>query len=88
MYCHSQQIRPLENEMKRYSIGASLAVPADGREYIWDQPHFLGTRRIGPDLSREGGQVFSDDWHYSHFYYPRQMFAGVGHACLHMAVHV
>ncbi len=75
LYCHSQQIRPLQNEMKRYSIGASLAVPAAEREYIWDQPHFLGTRRIGPDLSREGGK-YSDDWHYSHFYYPRQLVPG------------
>lgn len=75
LYCHSQQIRPLDNEMRRYSIGSSLAVPANEQEYIWDQPHFLGTRRIGPDLSREGGK-YSDDWHYSHFYYPRQMVAG------------
>ena len=75
MYCHSQQIRPLDGEMKRYSIGTSLAIPAAEREYIWDQPHFLGTRRIGPDLSREGGK-YSDDWHYSHFYYPRQMVPG------------
>ena len=74
MYCHSQQIRPLTNEIKRYSIGTSVAPIADEREYIWDQPHFLGTRRIGPDLSREGGK-YSDDWHYSHFYYPRQMFS-------------
>ena len=72
MYCHSQQIRPLVGEIKRYSIGTSEAPIADEREYIWDQPHFLGTRRIGPDLSREGGK-YSDDWHYSHFYYPRQM---------------
>ncbi len=75
MYCHTQQIRPLINEEKRYSIGDSVAIPADQREYIWDQPHFLGTRRIGPDLSREGGK-YSDDWHYSHFYYPRQMVPG------------
>ena len=75
MYCHSQQIRPLANEIKRYSIGTSVAPIADEREYIWDQPHFLGTRRIGPDLSREGGK-YSDDWHYSHFYYPRQMVPG------------
>ncbi len=75
VYCHSQQIRPLDGEMKRYSIGTSLAVPAMEREYIWDQPHFLGTRRIGPDLSREGGK-YSDDWHYSHFYNPRQMVPG------------
>ena len=75
MYCHSQQIRPLRNEITRYSIGTSVAPIADEREYIWDQPHFLGTRRIGPDLSREGGK-YSDDWHYSHFYYPRQMVPG------------
>ena len=75
VYCHSQQIRPLANEIKRYSIGTSVAPIADEREYIWDQPHFLGTRRIGPDLSREGGK-YSDDWHYSHFYYPRQMVPG------------
>jgi len=72
VYCHSQQIRPLKNEITRYSIGTSVAPIADEREYIWDQPHFLGTRRIGPDLSRVGGK-YSDDWHYSHFYYPRQM---------------
>ena len=78
LYCHSQQIRPLDGEIKRYSLGstgASLAPVADEREYVWDQPHFLGTRRIGPDLSREGGK-YSDDWHYSHFYYPRQMVPG------------
>lgn len=75
MYCHSQQIRPLKGEIARYSIGTSVVPVADEREYIWDQPHFLGTRRIGPDLSREGGK-YSDDWHYSHFYYPRQMVNG------------
>jgi len=78
MYCHSQQIRPLNGEITRYSLGSSggsLAPVADEREYVWDQPHFLGTRRIGPDLSREGGK-YSDDWHYSHFYFPRQMVPG------------
>lgn len=75
MYCHTQQIRPLVGEMKRYSIGTSLAVPADEREYVYDRPHFLGTRRIGPDLSREGGK-YNDDWQYSHFYNPRQMVPG------------
>lgn len=75
MYCHSQQIRPLTGEMKRYSIGTSLAPPAAPQEYLWDEPHFLGTRRIGPDLSRVGGK-YSDDWLYSHFYSPRQMVPG------------
>jgi cbb3-type cytochrome c oxidase subunit II len=72
VYCHSQQIRPLVGEMQRYSVGTSLAIPSDGREYVYDRPHFLGTRRIGPDLSRVGGK-YTDDWQYSHLYYPQQM---------------
>jgi hypothetical protein len=75
MYCHTQQIRPLTGEIERYSIGTSVALPAAEREYIWDQPHFLGTRRIGPDLSRVGGK-YSDDWLYSHFYSPRDLVPG------------
>lgn len=75
MYCHSQQIRPLDGEMRRYTVGSSLAIPADAREYVYDQPHFLGTRRIGPDLSREGGK-YSNDWQLSHFWNPRQMVVG------------
>jgi len=75
MYCHTQQVRPLYGDEMRFSVGRSLALPADEREYVFDQPHFLGTRRIGPDLSREGGK-YSDDWHYSHFFSPRQMVPG------------
>src|SRR5579883_2733696 len=75
MYCHTQQIRPLQGEMHRYAVGTSLAIPSDEREYIYDQPHFLGTRRIGPDLSRVGGK-YSDDWQYSHLWNPRQMVPG------------
>lgn len=75
VYCHTQQVRPLQGEMERYSIGTSLAVPADEREYVYDRPHFLGTRRIGPDISREGGK-YNDDWQYSHLYNPRQMVPG------------
>jgi cbb3-type cytochrome oxidase cytochrome c subunit len=75
MYCHTQQIRPLYGDEMRFSVGASLAIPSDEREYVFDQPHFLGTRRIGPDLSREGGK-YSNDWHFSHFYSPRQMVPG------------
>ena len=75
MYCHSQQIRPLESEMIRYAVGSSPAPAADEREYIFDKPHFLGTKRNGPDLSREGGK-YVDDWHYSHFYNPAQMVPG------------
>jgi cbb3-type cytochrome oxidase cytochrome c subunit len=75
MYCHTQQIRPLDSEMLRYRIGNSVAPSSDEREYIYDQPHFLGTKRNGPDLSRVGGK-YSDDWQYSHLYNPAQMVPG------------
>ena len=57
MYCHSQQIRPLVGEITRYSIGTSVAPIADEREYIWDQPHFLGTRRDRPGPVARGREV-------------------------------
>jgi cbb3-type cytochrome c oxidase subunit II len=75
MYCHSQQIRPLQSEMIRYGLGTSPAPPADEREYVYDEPHFLGTKRNGPDLSRVGGK-YSDDWQYSHLFNPAQMSPG------------
>ena len=61
--------------MIRYAIGSSPAPAADEREYIFDKPHFLGTKRNGPDLSRVGGK-YSDDWHYSHLFNPAQMVPG------------
>jgi cbb3-type cytochrome c oxidase subunit II len=63
-YCHTQQIRYLENDVKRFGK-ATLAW-----ETIYDYPHLWGTRRIGPDLSREAG-VRSADWQLSHLYGPR-----------------
>ncbi|HEX5324249.1 MAG TPA: cbb3-type cytochrome c oxidase subunit II [Capsulimonadaceae bacterium] len=75
MYCHTQQIRPLTSEMIRYGIGSSPAVAADEREYVYDEPHFLGTKRNGPDLSRVGGK-YSDDWQYSHLWNPPMLTPG------------
>jgi len=34
------------------------------------RPVLFGTRRVGPDLIREGGRR-SNDWHLAHFYNPR-----------------
>jgi hypothetical protein len=31
----------------------------------------FGTRRVGPDLSREGTLLRGNDWHAVHFYQPR-----------------
>jgi len=63
-YCHSQFVRPTINENAYYG-----PVSQEG-EYAFDRPHTFGTRRIGPDLTREGGKR-SDDWHIAHFYNPR-----------------
>jgi cytochrome c oxidase cbb3-type subunit I/II len=65
-YCHTQQIRFLEEDIRRYGA------PTLAWETQFDSPHLWGTRRIGPDLSREGG-VRSADWQYAHLYAPRSI---------------
>jgi cbb3-type cytochrome oxidase cytochrome c subunit len=34
------------------------------------QPQLFGTRRVGPDLSREAGKR-TNDWHFAHFFNPK-----------------
>jgi cytochrome c oxidase cbb3-type subunit I/II len=65
-YCHSQYVRPVTGEDRRWG-----PVSQEG-EYAFDVPHMFGTRRIGPDLTREGGRVH-DDWHYAHHFNPRMV---------------
>jgi cbb3-type cytochrome c oxidase subunit II len=36
------------------------------------KPQLMGTRRVGPDLSRESG-FRSNDWHVAHFYNPQSV---------------
>ena len=61
--CHSQMIRPLVSETKRYG---EYSKPD---EFIDDRPVQWGSRRIGPDLAREGGKQGSF-WHWSHLENP------------------
>jgi cytochrome c oxidase cbb3-type subunit 2 len=63
-YCHSQYVRPVAGEAFRWGP------VSEAGEYVFDQPHLLGTRRIGPDLTRVGLK-YSDDWHYAHTWDPR-----------------
>ena len=63
-YCHTQQIRYLERDANRFGA------PTLAWETQFDYPHLWGTRRIGPDLSREGA-VRSEDWQLTHLYSPR-----------------
>ena len=65
-YCHTQQIRYLPSDVARFGA-ATLAW-----ETIFDYPHLWGTRRIGPDLSRES-QARSSDWQLAHLYAPRNL---------------
>lgn len=64
--CHSQQIRPLRDEVERYGH-YSLAA-----ESMYDHPFVWGSKRIGPDLARVGGK-YSDDWHVAHLSRPRDV---------------
>jgi cbb3-type cytochrome oxidase cytochrome c subunit/cytochrome c553 len=63
-YCHTQQIRLVDADIARFGA------PTLAWETRFDYPHLWGTRRIGPDLAREGG-VRSQDWHFAHLFAPR-----------------
>lgn len=64
--CHSQQIRPLRDEVERYGH-YSLAA-----ESMYDHPFQWGSKRTGPDLARVGGK-YSDAWHVAHMTDPRSV---------------
>lgn len=63
-HCHSQFVRPFEFEIRRWGPVAQIG------EASHESPHYFATRRVGPDLLREGG-LRPDDWHYAHFFNPR-----------------
>lgn len=64
--CHSQQIRPLRDEVERYGH-YSLAA-----ESMYDHPFLWGSKRTGPDLARVGGK-YSDEWNTAHLIRPRDV---------------
>ncbi len=68
--CHSQQIRPILAETKRYG---EYSKPG---EFVYDHPFQWGSRRIGPDLAREGIRNPNALWHQRHFEDPRQITVG------------
>ena len=63
-YCHTQQIRSLAADVRRFGT------PTESWETKYDYPQLWGTRRIGPDLSREF-DLHSSDWQLTHLYNPR-----------------
>jgi cbb3-type cytochrome oxidase cytochrome c subunit/cytochrome c553 len=67
-YCHSQQVRYVQTDMDRFGA------PTLAWETRFDYPQLWGTRRIGPDLAREGG-TRPEDWSFTHLYEPRNVVA-------------
>lgn len=65
-HCHSQFVRPVSNESRRYGPVSKT----EEYDNELQRPVLFGTRRVGPDLSREGGRR-GNDWHAVHFYRPR-----------------
>lgn len=64
--CHSQQIRPLLAEVKRYGPYSRAG------EFVYDRPFLWGSKRTGPDLHRIGGK-YSDIWQRIHLLDPRAL---------------
>ena len=67
--CHTQQIRPLVAEVRRYGA------PSRPGEFAYDRPFLWGSKRTGPDLHRLAGK-YSDDWHRIHLLNPRRVVPG------------
>ena len=66
-HCHSQQVRPVSNESVRFG---PVSTAAEQQNELM-KPQLMGTRRVGPDLAREGSGFRSNDWHVAHFYNPQ-----------------
>lgn len=73
VYCHSQQPRDRHFGPDAARGWGRTSVPAD---YVFDQPHLLGTMRTGPDLFNIGARQPSMDWHLGHLYQPRAYVPG------------
>lgn len=67
--CHSQMIRPILAETKRYGPYSQAG------EFVYDRPFQWGSKRTGPDLAREGGKQ-SHSWHLLHFRNPTDITPG------------
>ncbi len=67
-HCHSQFIRPVSNESRRWGPVST----SEEYQNELQRPVMFGTRRVGPDLSREGGRR-GNDWHAVHFFKPKMV---------------
>ena len=70
-HCHSQFVRPVSNEDRRWGpVSKSWEYQNE-----LQRPVMFGTRRVGPDLCREGGRR-SSDWQAVHLYHPEALSVG------------
>jgi hypothetical protein len=69
-HCHSQFVRPVSNESRRFGPVSK----SEEYDNELQRPVLFGTRRVGPDLSREGGRR-GNDWHAVHFHRPQTVSA-------------
>ncbi len=67
-HCHSQFVRPVSNESDRWGPVSQTWEYQNELQ----RPVLFGTRRVGPDLCREGGRR-SNDWHAIHFFRPKSL---------------
>ncbi|MDR8390689.1 cbb3-type cytochrome c oxidase subunit II [Aliifodinibius sp. S!AR15-10] len=74
VYCHTQQVRPIEMDENWGRPSAPGDYARIGRQDVWRQtPAVLGSERTGPDLSNVGQRQPSAVWHYMHLYNPRSV---------------
>jgi cytochrome c oxidase cbb3-type subunit II len=63
-YCHTQQVRPLEEDKV-------FGRPSAAGDFKYQTPELLGSERTGPDLTNIGVRQPSSVWQYIHLYEPR-----------------
>jgi cytochrome c oxidase cbb3-type subunit 2 len=71
VYCHSQQVRPMEADLDKYGLRRSVA-----SDYLFASPAQLGRQRMGPDLTNIGRRNRTAEWQLQHLYAPRMVSPG------------
>jgi cbb3-type cytochrome c oxidase subunit II len=78
-YCHTQQTRTLQSDVTSKGAGSGWkgvdSPVSTPDEFVYDYRQTFGTKRTGPDLSREGGR-HPKQWHKAHFNDPRDLVPG------------
>jgi cytochrome c oxidase cbb3-type subunit 2 len=73
--CHSQQVRQTSITSSDVDRGWG-ARPSVARDYLRDSTAFLGSRRLGQDLTNVGVRRPDAKWHLIHLYHPSAVCEG------------